>query len=74
METFNIFPFMQYIFLDVKHSVGAGINTLMSIFEGTGPSVLFRKMEKARPMREKMDGKVVYFPPGPAFWLWYCIL
>ena len=51
METFNIFPFMQYIFLDVKHSVGAGINTLMSIFDGTGPSVLFRNMEKARPMR-----------------------
>ena len=25
-----------------------------------------RKMEKARPMREEMDGKVVYFPPESA--------
>ena len=24
-------------------------------------------MEKARPMREEMDGKVVYFPPESAF-------
>ena len=44
-----------------------GINTLMSISDGLGPSIFCRMMEKARPMREKMNGKVVYFPPESAF-------
>ena len=35
--------------------------------DGLGPSIFSRKMEKARPMREEMDGKVVYFPPETAF-------
>ena len=39
----------------------------MSISDGLGPSIFCRKMEKARPMREEMDGKVVYFPPESAF-------
>ena len=38
----------------------------MSISDGLGPSISCRKMEKARPMREEMDGKVVFFPPGSA--------
>ena len=38
----------------------------MSICDGLGPSIFCRKMEKARPMREEMDGRVVYFPPESA--------
>ena len=38
----------------------------MSISDGLGPSTFCRKMEKARPMREEMDGSVVYFPPESA--------
>ena len=49
-----------------KQYVSAGISTLMSISDGLGPSIFCRKMEKARPMREEMDEKVVYFPPEPA--------
>ena len=30
---------------------------MMSISDGLGPSISCRKMEKARPMSEKMDGK-----------------
>ena len=43
------------------------MSTSMSIPEGLGPSIFCRKIEKARPMREEMVGKVVYFPPDPAF-------
>ena len=50
-----------------KQHVGAGINALMSISDGLGPSIFCRKMEKARPMMEEMDGTVVYFPPESAF-------
>ena len=39
----------------------------MSISDGLGPSILCRKMEKTRPMREGMDGKVVHFPQESAF-------
>ena len=38
----------------------------MSISDGLGSSIFCRKMERARPMREEMDGKVVYFPPESA--------
>ena len=55
-------PFMEYTFLECKQNVVAGIDTLMSIFDGLEPSIFCRKMEKARPMREEMDGKNVYFP------------
>ena len=58
---------MEIIFLDCKQYVGAGINTLMSICDGIGPCIFFRKIGKAGPMREEMDGKVVYFPPESAF-------
>ena len=58
---------MEYTFLDCKQYGGAGINTLMSIFDGLGPSIFCRKMEDARLMREEMDGKVIYFPPELAF-------
>ena len=57
---------MEYICRTVNKSVGEGMDTLMSISDGLGPSVCCRKMEKARPMREEMDGKVVYFPPESA--------
>ena len=38
----------------------------MSISDGLGLSIFCRKMEKARPMREEMDGRVVYFSPESA--------
>ena len=60
---FFLFPFTEYFCRTVNKSVGAGINTLMSISDGLGLSIFCQKMEKARPMREEMDGKVVYFPP-----------
>ena len=50
----------------VNKSVGAGINTLMSISDGLGPSIFCRKMENSRPMSEEMVGKVVFFPPESA--------
>ena len=52
---------MEYFCRTVNKSVDAGINTLMSISDGLGPSIFCRKMEKARPMREGMDEKVVFF-------------
>ena len=33
----------------------------MSISDGLGPSIFCRKVEKARPMIEEMDSKVVFF-------------
>ena len=60
---FFLSPFMEYTFLDFKQYVGAGINIFMSISDGLGLSIFCRKMEKARPMREEMDGKIVYFQP-----------
>ena len=54
---------MEYFCITVNKGVGAGISTLMSISDGLGPSIFCRKMEKARPMREEMDGKDVYLPP-----------
>ena len=66
-ENFFLRPFVEYTFLVGKQNVGAGIYTLMSIFDGLDPSTCCGKMEKARPMREEMDGNVVNFPPETAF-------
>ena len=55
------------LFRTVNRNVGAGINTLNSISDGLGPSIFCRKMEKARPLREEMDGKIRYFPPESEF-------
>ena len=73
-ETFFLRPFIEHTFLDCKQNVGAGINTLMSIFDGLGPCIFCRNMEEARPMREQMDGKVIYFPPESAFFNFDVIL
>ena len=62
-----LFQFRKLVYEDCKQHVGAGINALMSISDGLGPSIFCRKMEKARPMMEEMHGKVVYFPPESAF-------
>ena len=56
-----------YNYQDCKQYVGAGMDTLMSISDGLGPSIFCRKIEKARPMREEMDGEVVYIPRESAF-------
>ena len=68
LSYFNFFSQLsKLVYQDCKQHVGAGINALMSISDGLGPSIFCRKMEKARPMMEEMDGKVVYFPPESAF-------
>ena len=41
------------------HFVDAGIDTLMSISDGSGPSVFCQKRERMRPEIEEMDRKVV---------------
>ena len=70
---FFIFSFHTFYFpfpikeISIIRHVGAGINALMSISDGLGPSIFCRKMEKARPMMDEMDGKVVYFRPESAF-------
>ena len=43
------------------YCVGAGISTLMSIFEGLGSYTFRRKMEKTQYRVEEKDGKV-FFP------------
>ena len=58
---------MEHTFLDCKQYVGAGIDTSVSISDVLGPSIFCRKMGKARPMREEMERKVVYFPPKSVF-------
>ena len=64
---FSIFHIWITHFLDSEQYVGKGIDTLMSISDGLSPSIFCRKMEKARPTREEIDGKVVFFPPDSAF-------
>ena len=59
--------FRKLVYQDCKQHVGAGINALMSISDGLGSSIFCRKMEKARPMMEEMDGKVVFFPARVGF-------
>ena len=56
-EILYSFPFREFNFLDCKLCVGAGITTLMSV-----SYIVCRKMEKARPMKEDVDGKVFFFP------------
>ena len=65
---------MEYNFLDGKQYSGARSNISLSISDGLGPSIFCPKVEKARPMREKMNGKVVYFAPESAFRLRCCNL
>ena len=59
--------FRKLVYQDCKQHVGAGINALMSISDGLGPSIFGRKMEKVRPMMEEVVEKAVYFPPESAF-------
>ena len=54
-----IFPIYGRHFSNFKQYVDAGIDNLMSISDGLGPSIFCRKMEKACPLKEEMDGKVV---------------
>ena len=60
------FSHLRIFLYNSKQIFGARISTLMFISDGLGPSIFCRKMEKARPMREEMDGKVVYIPPESA--------
>ena len=66
------FPFSDYgiYLLDSKQNVGAGKNTLSSISDGIEPSIFYRKMQNARPMREEKAGKVIFFSATVGiFWL-----
>ena len=58
---------MEYTFLDCKQYAGGRMNVLMSTSDRLGPFIFCRRMQKARPMREEMDEKEVYFPPESAF-------
>ena len=40
---------------------------MMSISDGSGPSIVSRKMQRMRPMREVLFGKGAYFPPELTF-------
>ena len=42
----------------IIYCVGAGITTLLSIFDGLNPHFFCRKIEKTRSMKEEMDGEV----------------
>ena len=57
---------MEYTCLVCKQSVRAGMNILMSVSDRLAPSIFCRMVERTRPMREEMDGEVVYFPPESA--------
>ena len=52
---------MEDTFSNCKQYISAEIKTLMSVFDGLGPSIFCRKMEEANPMRENSLGKVVDF-------------
>ena len=56
-------------FFTISYYVGAGVSTLMSDSDGLGPYFFRRKMEKTRPLKEVMGGKV-FFPPESAFFLY----
>ena len=58
---FSIFPlwnFLRYFVYVISYCVGAGITTLMSIFDGLDPYFFHRKMEKTRSKKEEFDGEV----------------
>ena len=44
--------------VSINCDVGARISTLISVSDGLGPSIFCRKIERMRPMREAVDGKV----------------
>ena len=58
LELFSDFHFWIIQFSDYKQYVDAGINNLVSISDGLGPSIFCRKMENAQPTREEMDWKL----------------
>ena len=57
---FSIFGVYNY--QDFKQYVGAGINTLMSISDGLGPSSFCRKMEKSASYGGRDGWKSCLFP------------
>ena len=53
----------------IFYCVGAGLNTLMSTCDGLGPYILRPNTEQTRPVREKMDEKVVISRQGRHYFL-----
>ena len=67
-EIFNVFSiYGVYIILFRKQIVGGEMNTFNSISDGLSPSIFCRKIQRTRPLREKMDGKFLFFSPEWAF-------
>ena len=66
MEIRSVFHLWVIHFSNYKHA-SAGINTLISISDGLGPSIFCWKMEKARLLKEEVDRKVVYFHQSRQF-------
>ena len=60
--------------INMKRNFRAGISTLMSFSDEIGPSIFRRKIEKTRPMREKMDGEVFINRHSWHFKLRCCLL
>ena len=61
MNFLKIFRLWKYLWSVVNTNifcVGARVSTLMSSSDWLRPYIFRRKMEKTRPMREEMDGKV----------------
>ena len=52
-----------YVFI---FCVGAGISTLMSIYDGLEPYIFRWKMGKTRCVKEEMERKLFFFPPESA--------
>ena len=49
--------FSSFVYVNIN-CVGAGVTTLMSIFDGFDPYFFCRKLEKTRSVKEKIDGEV----------------
>ena len=49
--------FWSFVYV-IIYCIGAGISTLISISDWSDPYIFRRKMEKARPVKEEMEGKL----------------
>ena len=62
-------PVWSFVYVNIYY-VGAGLTTLMSIFDGLHPYLFRRKMEKTRSMKEEMDREVFISRQKWAFFLY----
>ena len=57
MNTFKLWKTFDLLFF-YSYFVGAGINALTSISDGSSPYIFYRKTEKTRSVRKQMEEKV----------------